>query len=77
MNQVGVKGKPTGCFGPCRPQKQQSSLSGLLHQAVFVMQPAEHRRFHNPATGWQQGTILHGTISNLLGFRLSNSDRQT
>jgi hypothetical protein len=31
----------------CSPQKENSSLSGLLHQAVLVMQAAKHRRLHN------------------------------
>ena len=33
--------------------KKESSVSGLLHQAVFVMQTAKHRRLHNSVTGWR------------------------
>ena len=29
--------------GRARPQKENSSLSGLLHQAIFMMQAAKHR----------------------------------
>src|ERR1700683_2492818 len=35
----------------CRPQKQNSSLSGLLHQATLMMQAAKHRGLHNTVTG--------------------------
>ena len=37
----------------CGPQKQQSPLSCLLHQAVFVMQSAQHRRPYDAMTGRQ------------------------
>jgi single stranded DNA-binding protein len=36
----------------CGPQKQRARLSGLLHQAILMMQAAKHRRLHNAVTGW-------------------------
>ena len=35
------------------PQEQESSLSSLLHQAILMMQGAEHRSLHKAVTGWQ------------------------
>ena len=37
----------------CGPQKQESSLCSLLHQAVFVVQATKHRFLRNAETGWQ------------------------
>jgi hypothetical protein len=32
-------------------RKKEATLSGLLHQAIFMMQAAKHRCLHNAVTG--------------------------
>jgi len=42
-------------------------LSGLLHQAVFVMQAPEHRRLRNAETSWQLVSMAAGRNFVLVG----------
>jgi hypothetical protein len=46
----------------CRPQKQKSSLCGLLHQAIVMMQAAKHRRLDDVVTRGQLVSVA-GTLS--------------
>jgi tetratricopeptide (TPR) repeat protein len=51
------------------PQKQESSLCSLLHQAVFVVQAPEHRFLCNTETDWQLVSVATGGNFVLRGFR--------
>ena len=53
----------------CGQQKEASSLPGLLHQAVFLMQAAEQRPFHNAVTGWHLVPMVADRNALLEGFR--------
>ena len=45
-------------FRACVVRKRKiRRLRGLLHQAVLVMQTAEHRRLHHPVASWQGGLV--------------------
>ena len=57
----------------CRPQKQNSSLSDLLHQAVLMMQAAKHRHLHNAVTGGQLVSVIAGRNAVLAGLRNSRT----
>ena len=54
-------------YVPCGPQKWSSSLSGLLHQAILMMQAAKHRRLHNTVTGGQLVSVAAGRNPVLVG----------
>jgi hypothetical protein len=58
----------------CRPQKENSSLGGLLHQAIFMMQAAKHRRLHNTVTGGQFMSVAALRNAVLGGFRYSRAE---
>ena len=59
--------------GRCVPQKQKLSLSGLLHQAILMMQAAKHRRLHNTVTGGQLVSVVAGRNIVLVGLRNSRT----
>jgi hypothetical protein len=57
---------------PAQPvvrKNKSRPLSGLLHQAVFVMQATEHRRLRNAETRWQLVSMAAGRNLVLGGFR--------
>jgi hypothetical protein len=54
---------------PVVRKNKSRPLSGLLHQAVFVMQATEHRRLRNAETRWQLVSMAAGRNLVLGGFR--------
>jgi hypothetical protein len=57
----------------CRPQKQKSSLSRLLHQVILMMQAAKHRGPHNVVTRGQLVSVVAGRNTILVGLRNSRT----
>jgi hypothetical protein len=57
----------------CGPQKWSSSLSGLLHQAILMMQAAKHGGLRNVVTGGQLVSVVAGRNTILVGFRNSRT----
>ena len=62
--------RPVKFYGPwsCGPQEQETSLSGLLHQAALMMQAARHRRLPHAITGGQLVSVIAGRNVAMLGF---------
>ena len=54
----------------CRPQKENSSLSGLLHQAIFMMEAADHRCLLDTMSGWQLVPAVSLSLSERFGLQL-------
>ena len=54
---------------PVVRKNKSRPLSGLLHQAVFVVQATEHRRLRNAETRWQLVSMAAGRNFVLGGFR--------
>jgi hypothetical protein len=50
-------------------RKKEATLSGLLHQAIFMMQAAKHRCLHNAVTGWHLVPVVACRNLALVGFR--------
>ena len=57
----------------CSPQRQEASLSGLLHQAILMVQADEPRRVHNAVAGWQLVSMAAVRNAALAEFRNSRS----
>src|SRR5215471_11894846 len=49
-------------------KKKEATLSGLLHQAIFMMQAAKHRCLHNAVTGWHLVPVVACRNLALVGF---------
>ena len=58
---------------PCGPQKQRARLSGILHQAILMMQAAKHRRLHNAVAACLVPVGARWNFA-LVGFRGSRAE---
>ena len=68
-----LKPLPGGFNITCDAQKQNSSLSGLLHQVIFMMQSAKHRRLHNTVASRQLVSVVAGRNALLVWLRNSRT----
>jgi hypothetical protein len=58
---------------PLWSSKIKSSLSGLVHQAILMMQAAKDRCLHNTETGGQLVSVVVGRNTVLIWFRNSRT----
>jgi hypothetical protein len=74
LKPLGFDGTKALDIEACGPQKQRARLSGLLHQAILMMQAAKHRRLHNAVTGWHLLPVVARRNLALVGFRRSRAE---
>ena len=65
----------TQAVGTCGPQKQKSSLSRLLHQAILMMQAGKHRRLHDVVTR-QLVSVVASRNTILVGFGIPGPNEE-